>query len=150
MAMGNCPHAKKEKCGSDGCAIKDGKQGDGHKQCPVAKDGQAVVNTSALAALIKAKVPLVILDARAGKYDDGRRVPGAQSLNANSKDEEIAKAIPDKNALVVTYCAGLTCPASGMLAEKLTKLGYNNVIEYPEGIEGWAKAGNSITQTGGK
>ena len=48
--------------------------------------------------------------------------------------------------LVVTYCAGLKCPASHQLAERLEKLGYGNVIEYPEGIPGWIEAGHAVEQ----
>lgn len=147
FGMGSCP-AKKAACSSDGCP-PNGKC-DKAQACAVVKDVRGVVNTAGLATLIRTKAPLVLLDARAGKYDDGRRVPGAMSLNAGSKDEEIARILPDKSALIVTYCAGLKCKASGMLADKLRTLGYQNVIEYPEGIEGWIAAGNSVTQAGGK
>lgn len=110
------------------------------------KSKHAEVNTAALKALLDAKAAVTVLDARSGKYDDGRRIPGAQSLNASSTGEEIAKVLPDKAALVVTYCAGLTCPASTKLAEKLKELGYSNVVEYPEGIAGWTEAGNAVTE----
>jgi len=83
---------------------------------------------------------MVIFDARSGKYDDGRRIPGAKSLSAESTAEEVAKLIPAKGALVVTYCTNTHCPASSMLAAHLRKLGYANVVEYPYGIEGWAAA----------
>ena len=36
-----------------------------------------------------------LFDARAGKYDDGRRIPGAKALSAASPDTEIDKAAPD-------------------------------------------------------
>ena len=49
--------------------------------------------------------------------------------------------IPSKNSLVVTYCSNPKCPASGMLAANLKKLGYKTVLEYPHGIEGWVAAG---------
>ena len=100
-----------------------------------------------LAALIAAKAPMTILDARSGKYDDGKRVPGAKSLNADSTEDEIKTVLPDKSALVVTYCANLKCQASPKLADKLMKMGYMNVIEYPEGIEGWQKAGQKVETT---
>ena len=59
---------------------------------------------------------------------------------------EVAAALPDKGALVVTYCAGLKCPASHLLGEKLRALGYKNVLEYHEGIEGWVAAGQKVEQ----
>jgi rhodanese-related sulfurtransferase len=86
----------------------------------------------------------LIFDARTGKYDNGERIPGAKSLSAASSAEEVTNAIPDKNASIVTYCANPKCPASAALAEHLKKLGYTNIMEYPEGIDGWIKAGNKV------
>lgn len=105
----------------------------------------ATINTLGLKTLINSGLPLIVLDARAGKYDDGKRLPGAIALNSESKPEEIAKVIPSKEALVVTYCANLKCPASHNLYTHLKTLGYTNLIEYPEGIAGWIEAGNPVT-----
>lgn len=111
-------------------------------------DKTAVINTQGLAALVKAKAAVTILDARSGKYDDGRRIPGAQQLSPKADAKDVAKLLPDKHALIVTYCAGLSCPASKMLADHLKELGYANVIEYPQGIAGWAEEGNAVEQKG--
>lgn len=147
-------------CGAGGCDVKAEAKACDKGACDVKADAKAcgkggscsskkndkggVVNTAGVSALLNAKTPVVVLDARSGKYDDGKRLPGAKSLNADSPEAEIAKVLPDKKALVVTYCAGLSCPASGKLAEKLHKMGYNNVLEYAEGLEGWLKAGNAV------
>lgn len=45
---------------------------------------------------------------------------------------------------MVTYCSNLKCPASHMLGERLRRLGYANVLEYREGIDGWLAGGNMI------
>lgn len=111
---------------------------------PEEKNSAATLNTSALKTLMDTGIPLVILDARSGQWDDGTRIPGALSLNAESKAEEIAKIIPTKESLVVTYCSNLKCPASDMLYKHLKSLGYTNVIEYPEGIQGWKEAGHQV------
>lgn len=116
--------------------------------CPVASTREAVVNTAALKALLEAKATAAVLDARSGKYDDGKRIPGARQLSPDAEESVITAALPDKNALIVTYCAGLTCPASKSLADRLKKLGYSKVIEYPEGIAGWIAAGNEVEQKG--
>ncbi|HNX76495.1 MAG TPA: rhodanese-like domain-containing protein [Candidatus Rifleibacterium sp.] len=115
---------------------------------PAAVEGKeeapATLNTAGLKALIGSGQPITILDARSGKFDDGKRLPGALSLNSESKPEEIAKLLPNKDALVVTYCANLKCPASHNLYTHLKSLGYSNLIEYPEGIQGWVEAGNPV------
>lgn len=89
---------------------------------------------------------MVILDARTGKWDDGKRIPGAKTLSAGDSDEKIAEMLPNKSALIVTYCGGVKCPASNQLAERLKKLGYTNILEYPEGIAGWEEKGNKVEQ----
>jgi len=104
----------------------------------------AVINTAGLKALIDAKTSFVLIDARSGKWDDGKRIPGAKTLDASASDEKIAEMLPDKSALIVTYCGGLKCPASNQLAERLAKMGYSNVIEYPEGIAGWMDKGHKV------
>lgn len=111
--------------------------------CPM-KKGVAVINTQALKALMDAGAKVTVLDARTGKYDDGRRIPGAKSLSSEATEKDVRKAVRKKDQLVVTYCGNLQCPASGMLAEHLKALGYKNVIEYPMGIAGWAEAGNDV------
>lgn len=104
------------------------------------------INAHGIAVMQRAGVPMMIFDARSGKYDDGRRIPGARSLNAAATDVAIAGMIPRKNALIVTYCANVKCPASHHLAERLTGLGYTNILELPEGIQGWADAGYPVAQ----
>jgi rhodanese-related sulfurtransferase len=143
ITVGCCSMKTCRMCMTGKCAVPAGKV-ESKAATPMA--GEAVINTPGLKALLSAKVPVTLLDARSGKYDDGRRIPGAVALNATSTDQEIAKVVPDKNALVVAYCAGPKCPASHELAERLHKMGYVNVIEYSEGIPGWTEAGNPVEQ----
>ena len=107
-----------------------------------AKEG--TVTTAELTDLVKNGTPLVLLDARTGKYDDGRRIPGAKALAPDATREAVEALVPDKGAVIVTYCANLKCPASAKLATHLGELGYTNVRHYPDGIEGWAAAGQPI------
>lgn len=86
----------------------------------------------------------VILDARAGKWDDGKRIPGAKQLAPGDAAAKAATMIPAKDSRVIVYCTNLHCPASKHLAEELVKLGYTGVEKYPEGIEGWIAAGNAV------
>jgi rhodanese-related sulfurtransferase len=99
----------------------------------------ANINTDVLAILVRANVPLTILDARGGGEID-RRIPGAHVVKTDAGKEEIARLVPDKNALIVTYCGGITCPLSNQLGKRLRELGYKNVLEYPAGLAGWAEA----------
>ena len=101
----------------------------------------AELSTPALKALLDSGVSIVLLDARPDKFAEGKRLPGAKYLSDSASSETVAKAIPSKKSLVVVYCGGMECPLSVELAHHLKSLGYPNVIEYREGIEGWTKAG---------
>jgi len=118
----------------------------GRCKCPATANPMAEINTSALKSLINSGVNLTLVDARTGKYDDGRRISNALNIGPEAKDEEIQGALKSKDALIVSYCANLKCPASRLLAAKLKALGYKHVLEYPQGIEGWVGEGNPVTQ----
>lgn len=101
----------------------------------------AQLNTAALMALIGAKTPVVILDARTGPDS---WISGAKFLNHKSTARQVSAVVKSKNALIVTYCGGVTCPLGKKLATHLKSLGYANVIEYPQGFAEWSKAGNAV------
>ena len=139
-------------CACPACGLGGGKSaggsGCGPGGCPRGKSAESRISTGGLKTLIAAGTPMVIIDARTGKYDDGRRIPGAGNLAADASTEEVGKVIKSKDQLIVTYCSNLKCPASGMLAEHLRKMGYKNVVEYPFGIQGWVADGNATEKAG--
>lgn len=114
--------------------------------CGLAAKETAAITTAVLKTLLEANAA-VVLDARSGKWDDGKRVPGASSLSPNATAEGAADLIPSKDALVVTYCSSTRCSASSMLARRLRELGYKNILEYPVGIAGWIEGGNDVEQS---
>lgn len=136
-----CAKPEKVECSGKVCAVNEA-------ECKVAvnKTVEATIGTDTLRILIGSGVQLTVIDARTGKYDDGKRIPGAIGLGADSDVEAIGRALPSKDALIVTYCSNTKCPASGMLAKKLQELGYKHILEYPEGIAGWIEAGNAVTE----
>jgi rhodanese-related sulfurtransferase len=137
-----CLSSEKGKCplpGKKSDCIMSSKE----EHCRKFKNGP-FINTAVLENMIESNIPMVILDARSGKWDDKTRIPGAQSLNDKSTREEVEKIIKTKDTLVVTYCSNLKCPASNRLYIHLKKLGYKNVLEYPFGIQAWLEAGNDI------
>jgi rhodanese-related sulfurtransferase len=114
-------------------------------ETPERAPGAHELTTKELKKLLDSGTKVILLDARTGKFDDGRRIPGAKSLSPKARPEEVEKvAGKNKDALIVTYCSNLKCPASSYLFKHLKGLGYTNLHEYPHGIEGWAKAGNKV------
>lgn len=56
-------------------------------------------------------------------------------------EENIQKAVPDKNKLVVVYCRDIECHASAKAVRRMELLGYKNILEYHNGKDGWKAAG---------
>lgn len=127
---------KEEACVSGVCSLSGA-------PTPATKTDEHTINTTQLKEYVDSG-KAILLDARTGKYDDGYRIPGAKSLSSLSTAEDVAEILPDKDALVVTYCSNLQCPAGKRLADYLKKLGYTQVHEYPEGIAGWRAAGGNV------
>ncbi len=104
----------------------------------------AHIETPAVAVLLRSEVPFVLLDARGPKVKTW--IPGATAVKTDVPKGEVARLIPSKDSLVVTYCASPSCPASSFLARHLRELGYENVLEYSEGIAGWQAAGHPVAE----
>lgn len=144
--------SKTIKTASDNCGSKSAvNKASAKADCAPANCGEKVkntalkeVDTAKLSAMLAANEVDYVLDARSAEYDDGQRLPGAMVMTAGLSADEVAGVIPAKDNTIVTYCSSVKCSASSKLASHLRGLGYTNVIEYPEGLAGWQKAGNKI------
>jgi rhodanese-related sulfurtransferase len=104
------------------------------------------IDIQGLEALLSSKDSFKIVDARSDKYFNGKLIPGAQRLPAESSEDEIQSVLPNKSELVVVYCGGAMCPASQTLAQRLVDMGYTNVVDYHGGIQEWV-ANNKPVQS---
>ena len=83
--------------------------------------------------------PYYLFDARPGKRFGGGHVPSAKS--AFPKDGDFLSKLPsDKNALLVFYCGGPTCPYTGVAVKQAQAAGYTNLKGFQAGLPGWKKA----------
>lgn len=65
-------------------------------------------------------------------------IPTAVNLPFPAFDKLAEKLLPqDKNALIIFYCAGVTCNMSPGSADKAKKLGYTNIKVYIDGMPAW-------------
>jgi rhodanese-related sulfurtransferase len=84
---------------------------------------------------------VTVVDALGGEYYAKQHLPGAVALAPGQVDAMASTVLPDRDAAIVTYCTGPSCPNSGQVADRLTALGYANVRKYREGIDDWTGAG---------
>lgn len=106
------------------------------------------IDADTLHSWYEQNVQMTVFDARSTPYFDGALLPNATWVPADVMDEELIESkIPTKDSLVVVYCHGLDCPASGWLYDKLLSLGYTNIYEYPLGIDDWIERGYPYTES---
>ena len=97
------------------------------------------IDVKQLLAIMTGGTPYHLYDARPGKRFGAGHVPSAQS--AFPKDKDFLGKLPaDKDALLVFYCGGPTCPYTGEAVKKAQAAGYTNLKGFQAGLPGWKKA----------
>ena len=116
------------------------------------RPGQSVreINSEEAAEARKAGIPF--LDSRrSAEYGLGH-IAGAWSLPVweNTLEDRLtefeAKANPLPEAPLVLYCSGGGCEDSHLLAARLFKLGYRNLLIYLDGYPDWVAKGRPTTK----
>lgn len=104
-----------------------------------AKGGPVAVSAAHIKKLMDEKQPFTLIDARPKRVTDKGVIPGALAISDSEFDKNVDKLPADKASLLVYYCGGLECVLSDQSADKARKLGYTNVVTYPEGYPEWEK-----------
>ena len=71
-------------------------------------------------------------------------IPGAISLPVESVTTDASVVLPDRDAEIVVYCGGPTCPRAERAASLLRELGYSRVRHYHGGIAEWTEVGEAL------
>jgi len=80
-----------------------------------------------------------LFDARPVKRFGDAHIPSARP--AFPKDENFLSLLPaDKDALLVFYCGGPTCPYTGEAVGKAKEAGYTRLKGFQSGMPGWNKS----------
>jgi rhodanese-related sulfurtransferase len=77
-------------------------------------------------------------------YFTGELIPGSRRVPLDRVGREAAATGVAKDAAIVVYCSGPTCPQSGQAAQKLATLGYTNVRLFEGGLAAWKQSGRSV------
>jgi len=101
-------------------------------------------------ALLRDRGTLILDARRSSVYRDGH-IAGARSLSvweadADDKVRTLFAEGRDQSAPVVIYCSGGECEDSHMLAEKLYKVGFDDVLVYKDGFPDWQKRGLPVAK----
>ena len=99
------------------------------------------ITRDALLELLAAGTPVQFVETLRTEHFAQGHLPGAVHIHFEEVEERAAGLLPDKDALIVTYCSNTACQNSRIAAEKLARLGYANVRRYEEGKQDWEEAG---------
>ena len=102
------------------------------------------ISTQEVRQLLESNRPFEFWNVLTDEWFKGEVIPGSRRVPLDSVGSEVRSTGLPKNADVVVYCGGPKCPQSRMAAEKLAKLGYENVRAYEGGLEEWKSAGFPI------
>ncbi len=80
------------------------------------------------------------------EFFKGDMIPGSLLVPVTGVEAEVARLGLPKDAEIVVYCAGPSCPFSLKAATALGRLGYANVRAYEGGLEEWKQAGLPLTR----
>ena len=93
---------------------------------------ELVIDTDTLSELLEQGKPLFIGDARpVSKYNLGH-IPTSKPTPANELKDNLNWLPKDKDASIVFYCGGVTCPLSPAALKIAKAAGYSNVKAYVE------------------
>ena len=99
------------------------------------------IDRDEIKARLDAGDPLVLVETLRAEHFDQGHLPGAIHMHYEEVDERAAALLPDREALIVTYCSNRACANSRVAAEKLVRLGYGDVRRYEAGKDDWVQAG---------
>ena len=102
------------------------------------------IDREEITALLDAGEPIVLLETLRPEHFDQGHLPGAIHLHYEEVEERAAALVPDRDALIVTYCSNPACANSRVAAEKLARLGYTDVRRYEAGKDDWVQAGLAL------
>jgi rhodanese-related sulfurtransferase len=102
------------------------------------------ITRTELVELLESGTPVQFVETLRAEHFAQGHLPGAVHIHFEEVEERAAQVLPDKDALIVTYCSNTACQNSRIAAEKLTRLGYGDVRRYEEGKQDWIEAGLEV------
>lgn len=103
------------------------------------KGGPLAVSAAHIKKLIDEKAAYLLVDARPRRVSEKGMIPTSVNISDTDFDKHVDKLPADKATPLIYYCGGLECVLSDKSADKARKLGYTNVLTYPEGYPEWEK-----------
>ncbi len=104
------------------------------------------IDATTLRSMLASDERPVLVNALAREAFDEERIPGSISIPA-ADALRVAPEILARDQSIVVYCSSRSCTASPTLAQKLVDLGFTEVADFEDGVEGWEHAGYALERT---
>jgi rhodanese-related sulfurtransferase len=104
------------------------------------------ISTQEVRQLLESKRAFQFWNVLTDEWFMGENISGSRRVPLDKVGNEVRSTNLPKNAEIVVYCGGPKCAQSRMAAEKLAKLGYENVRAYEGGLEEWKSAGFAVEE----
>jgi rhodanese-related sulfurtransferase len=102
------------------------------------------ISVAELAARLQSSHPPSVAEILGPQHFASGHLPGALNLPLEGFSEAAQRALPNKAADIVVYCASATCQNSDIAARKLLALGYGSVRVFKGGKAAWKEAGHPL------
>jgi rhodanese-related sulfurtransferase len=108
------------------------------------QDKIRIITTDEVCKRLEVQGSLLFWNVLTDEYFQGELIPGSKRVPLDQLEREVVQSGVLKDAEIITYCSGPSCPMSKQAAEKLVLLGFTNVKAYEGGLEEWKKARQEV------
>jgi rhodanese-related sulfurtransferase len=109
-------------------------------------DTLTIITADELKEALESEHPPVLINTLPAEAHEARHIPGSINVPTDAIDT-IEELVPNKDDMIVVYCANADCEASPTAARKLEEMGYTNVADFEDGYAGWRQAGHPLVGT---
>jgi rhodanese-related sulfurtransferase len=102
------------------------------------------ISTEEVRQLLDSNRPIQFWNVLTDEWFKGENISGSRRVPLDKVGHEVRTTNLPKNTEIIVYCGGPKCPQSRLAAEKLAKLGYENVHPYEGGLEEWKGTGLAV------
>jgi rhodanese-related sulfurtransferase len=78
------------------------------------------------------------------EYFQGELIAGSRWVPLDRIGREVAARQVDRDAKLIVYCSGTSCPNSRDAGQKLATLGFTNVRVFEGGLQDWKADGRGV------
>jgi rhodanese-related sulfurtransferase len=102
---------------------------------------KSTISRNEIMTRMESGASMTLIEALPKKHYLSGHLPGAINIPHTEIEVRAGELLPDRDALIVVYCASLACRNSALAAQTLGQLGYRNVRVFAEGKQDWSEAG---------